>query len=236
MRGQPAFNQHQDPVGHASHGVHVVLGVEHCHAPGSELLDKVHQAGPLGFPQAGGRLVQQQQLRPGGQRHGQFQPFFGTVRQAQRILVSQRQQAGLLKQRARRLYRQPIEFFEGREGRFRPAGLHGELHVLPDRQGFENLGDLEGAGHTQAQAGRRLEGLQRLAAPFDLAAGQRVLPGNAGKAGRFSRAVRADQRHALARLNLKTYAIDRLDAAEMLDQLSDLEHQRLPLATRWRKP
>ena len=92
--------------------------------------------------------------------------------------------------------------------------------------------NLKRARHAKAQPGAWRQPVQRLALPRQVATGDSVLAGNAGKAGRFAGAVRPDQRHALPRRNLKAHAIDSPDATKMLDQLLHLQHQPAPFTAR----
>ena len=82
------------------------------------------------------------------------------------------------------------------------------------------------------QPGRRSQLFERLAVPQDMPARQRILAGNAGKTGRFTRAVGADQRHAFSGGNVKAHAIDRMDAAKIFHDLLNLQHQRAASVTR----
>ena len=58
---------------------------------------------------------------------------------------------------------------------------------------------------------------------------QRVLPGDARKAGRFSGAVGPDQGHALTRRHVKAHAINSLDAIKVFDEVLNLQHQSAAL-------
>ena len=107
-----------------------MFGVQHGHALPRKLFHELHQAGTLVLIQAGRRLIEQQELRSGRQRHGQFQPFLGTIRQAQRVLASQRVQAGLFKQRQRRFAPLRIQPFKCRNGLQPKPGLRRQLHIL----------------------------------------------------------------------------------------------------------
>ena len=78
------------------------------------------------------------------------------------------------------------------------------------------------------QATPRRPAIDALPAPKNLACRWHVLPGNAGKGGGLPRAIGANERHAFARLHLKTNTLDSLDTIEMLDQIFDLQRHAEP--------
>ena len=73
--------QHHDAVGDAHDQPHVVLDQQHGVAVVADRADQVHQVVLLGRVEAGGRLVEAQQLRVGGQRAGDLQPALVAVGQ-----------------------------------------------------------------------------------------------------------------------------------------------------------
>ena len=96
---------------------------------------------------------------------------------------------------------------------------------------------MKSARHTPAQPLRRAQPVHALAAPQHGPVGQAMLPGNAGKAGRFTRPVGANQGHALAHLHVKTDAFDGLHPAEVLDQTTHLQrHGRRHFCKKPNKP
>ena len=68
---QAAADQDGNPVGQAEHGVHVVFDKKDGDVAG-QVFDQIHHAFGLLRPGAGHRFVEEQELRPGGQRHGQL--------------------------------------------------------------------------------------------------------------------------------------------------------------------
>jgi hypothetical protein len=64
---QPPADHHDDAVGEAKDGVHVVLDEQHCDVA-RQSGDHLEQLGALPLRHAGRGLVEQQHLRPGGER------------------------------------------------------------------------------------------------------------------------------------------------------------------------
>ena len=77
------------------------------------------------------------------------------------------------------------------------------------------------------QTRRRRQFFKRLAVPENFPAGERILAGNAGKAGGLAGAVRANQRDAFTGGHVKADAIDCINAAEMLDEPAE-DHGLVP--------
>src|SRR6478609_7218690 len=78
--------QYHDPVGHPHHQPHVVLDQQHRVPVRPDLADQILQRGLLGRVEPGGRLVQAQQFRFGGQRPGDLQPALVAVGQIPGLL------------------------------------------------------------------------------------------------------------------------------------------------------
>ena len=93
----------EQPVGDRQQRVHHVLDPDHRHALRLDALQLVHQLARLVLGQPAGDLVEQQQLRPRGQRARQLEPL--AVQQGQRRRrgwLACAQQAGLLEHLAAR--------------------------------------------------------------------------------------------------------------------------------------
>src|SRR4051794_1846567 len=94
--------QHRDALGNLTHEGHVMLDDKHRHAFGIERLDQLAGLERFIRRHAGGRLVQQQELRLQRQRHPDLEPLLLAMRQRTRELlavrpeVEQSQQAILL--------------------------------------------------------------------------------------------------------------------------------------------
>src|SRR5258706_14152547 len=73
--------QDYDPVADPHHQAHVVLDEQHGHPGIADLADQREEVRLLRRVEAGGRLVQADQARPGGQRAGDLQPPLLTVGQ-----------------------------------------------------------------------------------------------------------------------------------------------------------
>ena len=69
-----AVVEHRDAVGDAHHQAHVVLDQQHRDAAVADLADQLHQVDRLARVHPGGRLVEQQQLRLGGEGPGDLEP------------------------------------------------------------------------------------------------------------------------------------------------------------------
>src|SRR5204862_62122 len=76
-----AVVEHGDPITDAHHDPHVVLDEQDRQALfGTQLADEVGHLACLAVVHAGGRLVEQQELRPGGQGPGDREPApFGPI-------------------------------------------------------------------------------------------------------------------------------------------------------------
>jgi hypothetical protein len=81
--------EHRDGVADAHHHVHVVLDEDHGDAVVADLADDGHQLLDVGRGQAGGRLVEQQQLRVERQRARDLQQALLAVGQVARLFGRQ---------------------------------------------------------------------------------------------------------------------------------------------------
>ncbi len=174
--------------------------------------------------QAGGRLVEQEDVRPAGQDHGDLEPLQAMVRQ----LAGQHVGLGLEAEQIERV----AEALLG-EGRARAADRRGDLEVLPDRQGVVGAVGLEGEAQALAHApeGRQPRHVRTLE---DDAAGVRGIdPAEEREEGRLAGTVGADDAAQLALGDGERDAVGRHDAAEALGELpgsrgSPPPSQRLP--------
>ncbi len=159
----------------------------------------------------GERFVEQDQV---GFDHAQAQEldqFLLPVGEVRGVLVRQAAQAQLVQQ----LLRQCLGTVE--------AVLRDDAQVLQHRHRRKEASELEGAPHAH-----RIDEVRRtpgdvLALVDDLAAVRRFQPGDEVEHRRLAGAVRADDAGDLAALDLEAGAVNRLDAAEALRDVADVQ-------------
>src|SRR5581483_3140518 len=195
-----------------------------------QLLEQEHQHLRLPLSHARGRLVHQDQPGPLGQQGGQLDDAAGPGGQLAHELVGEGGQAdeaeealGLPLLPALRLA-SPRQAQHGREGGGDVLALQGQLHVLQDRHGREELPALERAGDAEvgAEVGWGVGDVDAVSGD-----GAAVHTGHARHAVEqraLARPVHADEADDLAGLDPQRHVVERLDAAEA--QLQALAHQR----------
>jgi hypothetical protein len=185
----------------------------------------------LGGGQASERLIEQEHARAGGQRKAHVEQPLAAIGERTRLVGLDPAEA----HGADHACRLPVDLIK--RGRAHPrierlgkTRLHGEAHVLADRQRQEQVGDLERA--PDARAGY-LFGCE----PANAAPGQRHTALVGGEHARnqvegrgLARAVRADQCMQRAVTHGEIDALHGLDAAEGLGDAIRLQH--MPVAHR----
>ena len=231
----PAVVQRHDPVRDRRDQAHVVL--DHQNGDAEQIayvLDpEGHVVGLLDV-EAGGRLVEQQQLGVGAERARQLRHLAHAVGQvddeAVAVLLEVEELDDLLDRLAMLQLHAPDRGQEqqlGEESRSL-VGMACQQQVLQQRRVLEQLDVLEGACDAErGDAVRRHVG-DVGAVEDQLAAGRLVDAAHQVEDGGLAGAVRADDGEDLALLDGEAHAVDRLDAAEVDRQPVRLEeaHRR----------
>src|SRR5437660_1422034 len=102
------------------------------------------------------------------------------------------------------------------------------LDVLGMRHRAEGGCDLEGAADAEAPDVARLEADEAALGKFDVAVIRRDLPVDHVEAGRFARAIRADQRQKFALADIEADVLDGVQAAKSLREVADAQHAHAP--------
>src|ERR1044071_8731354 len=101
-----------------------------------------------------------------------------------------------------------------------------EDQILPHRQFWKHLQQLEGAADAQTIELRRPQSGDEFAIDLHLATGRRELAEDAVEQRGLAAAVRADQAEDLALLHVEADTVDGLDAAKALLDVADFEDRR----------
>ena len=216
LRDQLPLRQHPHVLGQVHHGLHHVLDHQHRHARLRNAAHHRHHLADLLRVQPGQHLVEQQQLRLGRQRPGQFQPLAPGHREVGRGLVELRRQAHALRHGL------------GRGQRGHPSRLvqvRADGDVLAHGLRREGLHDLEGARQPLAriEVGRAAGDvlpveLNAAAVGNEEARHQREQRG-------LARAVGADQRRETALRHRQAHVLHRPEAAKTAGHAGQ-RHQR----------
>ncbi len=225
-----AVVEHGDAVAQAHDELDVVLDQQDGAVVVADTVDQLAQHHLLGGVHAGGRLVERDQLRVGGERAGDLQAPLVAVGQCARLVVGVAPDAHVFQQLLRapgdgRLFALEARRAENRAKQARMgADVPAHHHVLERRHFREQADVLEGAGN--ARLGHQVHrlGLVGLARQLEGAAVGRVQPGDDVEEGRLAGAVGADQAIHLAALDGDADVRERLQAAETLGDAGDLEH------------
>src|SRR5450830_1577178 len=164
--------------------------------------------------QAGEVLVEKEELRLCREGAGHFEAFSHAERQAPGEAVAPR-----------------FHLCEG--GRFQShrarllaavgAAERGDHDVLEDREAGEGLDDLERPGQAEVTDGVRLQAVDPAPLEQDRAAGRRVIAVDEVEDRRLAGAVRTDETQDVALLEREGHVADRLQTAEALRDISQLE-------------
>src|SRR5471032_2347437 len=225
-----AVFQHRDAVAQAHHQLDVVLDQQHGLAFVLDLDQQLAQRQLFGGVHAGGRLVERQQLRIGGQRAGDFQAELIAIRQETRGALGELADADEVQQLLGALADR--RFFQAR-GLVAEHGAEHALmgaHVAADHDVFqrrhlaEQTDVLEGAGDAGLghfmRRGRRI----RLAGQLESARVRLIQAGDDVEEGGLAGAVRPDQAVDLALHDLDADIGQRLQAAEALVDAGDIQY------------
>ena len=233
-----AVDHHRQVVGQREDGVDVVFD-QHHGVVGFQAQQQLDHALGLGHAHAGQRLVKQQHLRIGGQRHGDLQLPLLAVAGGTRDEVAARCQAGqfqrffsaLVHGRITARALQPAQWVEGL---LRGARLRGQAHVFPHGEGQEDVGLLVAAAETAARdlLGRGAGDVVR--AEGNGAAGRRQIARQQVGQRRLAGAVGADDAVDALAPQIDRHIVDGGQAAELLGQVPGAEehftHARPPCA------
>ena len=176
--------------------------------------------------------------RAAGQRPRELHPLEGGERQAgggmvrDRAQVEERQQLLRVRAALGLLARDPAELERVGEEVAARAAVRADHHVLEHGLGREQREVLEGAADAQAGDAVRRHGQERRAVEGDRARGRRVEPAHAVEERGLPGAVRSDEPHDLARLDVEGHAVEGDDAAESHRDVLHAEdgHRRLSSA------
>ena len=227
-----------DAVGNLHHRRHVVLDQEQRDAAVAHRAHHLDGAVGLVGVHAGERLVEQQHLRVGGEADGDAERAQMALRQVARDLVPDRPEAEKLEDlvaRAAELRlvapRRRRSEIEAEEARVR-AQVMGDDDAVARRHALEDRRLLKGAHDPLARHDMRREAGNHLALERHLAAGRLHERGDQLEDRRLARAVRADDRQDLVRLDVERDLVDRGEAAVALGEVLDLEDRRHRLSSR----
>ena len=195
----------------------------------TDAADGLGQLSGLGRVHTGGRLVQKQQLRAGGQRAHDLQAALCAVGQTARRNVGEVRHVEDVQQLQRTLgalllFLPIVRQTEEGGGQIVPQGLvQTDLDVVDDAQFLEQADVLEGAGH--AHPVDLIGLLARRGHPVDQdgAAGGLINVGQQVEDGGLARAVGADQAGDLAAADHQVEAVHSGQAAEVDAQLTHIE-------------
>ena len=231
-----AVDQHGDAVGQREDGVHVVLDQQHA-AAALQALQERDQALALLDAHAGHRLVEQQQARLAGQRHGDLELALLAVAERCRVGVRAGAEADGLEAALGGLAQLAILAHVAQEAeRMAVVCLDGERHVVERAELAQHRGDLERTAEPQphARIGRQMGDVA--AGKADRAGVRGEIAGELADQGGLAGAVGPDQRVDLARPHVDGDVVGREQTAETLDQAvggqQRLRHDASPAARR----
>ena len=199
----PAIGQKDDPVRHRPRKVHLMGGQQHGHVPGRQLADDLQHPAHQLRVERGGRLIQQHQLRPGGNRTADAHPLLlpaGQVGGISVLLVLQPHQLQHLARLLPGLLLAHLLDPDQRLGDVLQRRLVGKQAVLlKDHRRLRPQLVLLPAGNS----GR----LHRHLPDGDAALVGQLQQVDAAQQRRFAGAGRADHRHHLALMHLQIDAV-----------------------------
>ena len=200
---------------------------DHGDAERADRDQDVRQPGGLRLRQAGGRLVEQQHLRPGEQHPGQFDHLLRTSREGggRGTRPFGQIEGG---EQGRNLVR---ELRRPAPGAFRTAAVGGfrpDQHIVEHVEVREDAGRLKGPGDAEPGDPVRLPAGpgDRRVADHELAVVGRVDAGEQVEQGGLARPVGADDTGDGPGLGGERHVVDRDDAAERLGELAGLKPAR----------
>ena len=232
--GRPAVGHHHHAVGNGPHELGVVLDQDERDAALAHPPEDLREPRQVGGARAGGRLVEQQQPGPRGQRRSEHQ---------QPPLEAVERLGTLGRDRLEPDRPQRLERLAARASRLRP-GLRcrrdrperpavGRVQRRPDEralergQAAEGRRSLQGAHHAGVRA-RLGPGRPGTAVDEDLARVEREHAAERTERGRLPRPVRTDQRDRLAGRDVEVETVERANAAVGLRQAAGGERGRAP--------
>src|SRR6266702_690667 len=208
--------EHDDPIGELHHRLHDVLDDHQGDAPLPHLAEERHDLLQLHRREPGHRLVQHEEPRLGGERHGDLEALL--VRDGER----RRQESLLVGEPGHR------QELRGEPHGRAPAwvaeeGAGGD--VLEDRHIRDHLDDLEGAGDPQAADAVGLEAADLLPPEEHLSGARTVKAGDATEERALPGAVRPDDAHDLPLGDREGDVLVGDDPREALGHPADLEER-----------
>src|SRR6266568_1076286 len=235
--------QHHDVLAGAHDEAHVVLDEQDGDAAPLDLADELDEEVRLLLVHPPGRLVEDEQLRVGGEGAGDLEPALvavGEVLRELHPLLAQADEGELgerpLQRRALLLHLAGRAEHGGEEagpGAAVPAGQH----VLDRRELLEEADVLEGPGHAQHHDAMRLHAQQRPLAEADRPAVGAVVAGDEVEGGGLAGAVRADEPDDGALRHVEGDVVHGGEAAEALRDPPHLEQRaHCASSTRDRSP
>jgi hypothetical protein len=206
--------------------------LDHQHGDAEVVLDVLdperHVVGFLRI-QAGGRLVEQQQPRLGGERARQLDHFAHAIGQTGDQAVAVVRQVEEIDHLLHRFaLRQLRAAHARREQQLLPqraatVAVATDEQVLQHGGVLEQLDVLERARDAELGDAVRRQPRQVVAVEPDAAAARRIDQADQVEDGRLARAIRADDGEHLARLQCERHAVDRPHAAEADAEVLDLK-------------
>jgi hypothetical protein len=231
--GDPAAAvEDRDAVAQAHHELHVVLDQQDGAAVAPYALEQRAQRELLGGIHAGGRLIEREQQRFGGQRAGDLEPALIAVRQGARRIAGVAGDADVVEQLHRALADRALLVALGaglEHGAPDPgarAHVTADHHVLERAHLAEQPDVLEGAGDARARHCVHRRWLVGPAGELEAAGVGRVEPGDHVEEGGLAGAVGADEAVDLAALDAQPDVGQRLQAAEALADAGHGEQRR----------
>src|SRR5437879_2883534 len=229
LRDLLAVVEDHDPLRDPHDHLHVVLDEEYGDPAGQDPFHERHELDLLLGCEAGGRLVEQEQLGIRGEGAGDLEPSLLAVRKISRVLARVLGDTDKAKQLHRLLCHALLlaAFARKLEERVPDLGLHPDMaadaHVVEAAHVVEEADVLERARDAVARDLVRLETRDVLAVEHDSAAGGLVEAGDVVEEGCLAGAVGPDQREDLAALDVKAHVVNSHKAAKSLGEVGQLE-------------
>src|SRR5258706_3682874 len=210
----PAEMQHGDPPGDLPHKAHVVLNRENGDAAGIQRLDDFTGGKGFGWRHAGGRLIQQQQLRLQADRHADLKP----------LLLAMAEIAGQLRRNFRQIEKGQQAVGLGVERAAFEMVLKRDFEVVACAQRLEDPRHLELDADAAPDALERLQRGNVSSSVEDASAGRRMLAQDQAEQRALAGAVWSDQAMNLAILKRKIDVGCDVQAAQMFVETAGFEN------------
>ena len=204
-----------------------MLDEENGHATVAQALDAELELADLLAVHARGGLVEQEQLRLGGERARELEAALLAEGEVRRELVVLVREAAEFEE-LRDLGAHPGLTAEPAREEAAPGAILRRVlrhpQVLPHREAAEEADVLEGARDAESQALVRRQAIEGFTVKKDFAARAAKKPGHDVHRRAFAGAVRADQADDLALGDREIEVIDRAHAAEVARHAAQLKH------------